>query len=144
MGACGATSRDTACCRIPLPVHRTTGITDDTCVSRPLLRDRVETPDGPPAWAGDRRPLPGRHLAEPGGKGMACRHAGPECPVAARTRRRGAKVTMDIRTLESPIDTMYVIHRALRAEAARVETLVDLLEEGGSRQPFRQARSEER
>jgi hypothetical protein len=46
---------------------------------------------------------------------------------------------MDIRTLESPIDTMYVIHRALRAEAARVETLVDLLEEGGSLQPFRQA-----
>jgi hypothetical protein len=34
---------------------------------------------------------------------------------------------------------MYVIHHALRAEAARVETLVDILEEGGSLQPFRQA-----
>jgi hypothetical protein len=45
----------------------------------------------------------------------------------------------DIPTLERPIDAMYVIHYALRAEAARVETLVDLLEEGGNLQPFRQA-----
>lgn len=45
----------------------------------------------------------------------------------------------DIPTLECPIDAMYVIHYALRAEAARVEALVDRLEEGGSLQPFRQA-----
>lgn len=45
----------------------------------------------------------------------------------------------DIPRLESPIDVMYVIHHALRAEAARVETLVGQLEEGGSLQPFRQA-----
>jgi hypothetical protein len=44
-----------------------------------------------------------------------------------------------IPTLECPIDAMSVIHHALRAEAARVETLVDLLDEGGSLQPFRQA-----
>jgi hypothetical protein len=30
----------------------------------------------------------------------------------------------DIPTLERPIDVMYVIHHALCAEAARVETLV--------------------
>ena len=45
----------------------------------------------------------------------------------------------DIPRLERPIDVMYVIHHALRAEAARVETLVGQLEEGGSVQPFRQA-----
>jgi hemerythrin-like domain-containing protein len=45
----------------------------------------------------------------------------------------------DIPRLERPIDVMYVIHHALRAEAARVETLVGQLEEGGSLQPFRQA-----
>jgi hypothetical protein len=43
----------------------------------------------------------------------------------------------DIPRLERPIDVMYVIHHALRAEAARVETLVGQLEEGGSLQPFR-------
>ena len=45
----------------------------------------------------------------------------------------------DIPKLECPIDVMYVIHHALRAEAARVETLVGRLEEGGSLQPVRQA-----
>jgi hemerythrin-like domain-containing protein len=45
----------------------------------------------------------------------------------------------NIPRLERPIDVMYVIHHALRAEAARVETLVGQLEEGGSLQPFRQA-----
>ena len=48
-------------------------------------------------------------------------------------------MTSDTPILESPIDAMYVIHKALRAEAARVETLVGRLEEGGSLQPFRQA-----
>jgi hypothetical protein len=48
-------------------------------------------------------------------------------------------MTTDIPRLESPIDAMYVIHHALRAEAARVETLVGQLEECGSLQPFRQA-----
>jgi hypothetical protein len=43
----------------------------------------------------------------------------------------------DIPRLERPIDVMYVIHYALRAEAARVETLVGQLEEGGSLQPVR-------
>ena len=35
----------------------------------------------------------------------------------------------DIPKLERPIDMMYVIHHALRAEAAHVETLVGRLEE---------------
>jgi hypothetical protein len=48
-------------------------------------------------------------------------------------------VTTDPRTLEHPIDAMYLLHRALRAEAARVEALAGGLEEGGSLQPFRQA-----
>jgi hypothetical protein len=48
-------------------------------------------------------------------------------------------MTTNIPRLESPIDAMYVSHHALRAEAARVETLVGQLEEGGSLQPFRQA-----
>ena len=48
-------------------------------------------------------------------------------------------MTTDLLKLESPIDAMYVIHKALRAEATRVETLVDQLEESSSLQPFRQA-----
>ena len=46
---------------------------------------------------------------------------------------------MDNIKLESPIDTMYLIHKALRAEARRVENVVSRIEEGESLQPFRQA-----
>jgi hemerythrin-like domain-containing protein len=52
---------------------------------------------------------------------------------------RRSEVTTDIPTLESPIDVMYLIHKALRAEAARVEMVVDQLEEGSSLHPFKQA-----
>jgi hemerythrin-like domain-containing protein len=48
-------------------------------------------------------------------------------------------MTMNTIRIDSPIDAMYLIHKALRAEAARVETVVRVLEEGGSLQPFRQA-----
>jgi hemerythrin-like domain-containing protein len=41
--------------------------------------------------------------------------------------------------VESPIDTMYLLHDALRAEAAHVEQLVSQLQEGGTLQPLRQA-----
>ncbi len=41
--------------------------------------------------------------------------------------------------VESPIDTMSLIHDALRAEAAHVERLVSQLQEGGTLQPFRHA-----
>jgi hypothetical protein len=59
--------------------------------------------------------------------------------MAGGTIRRSTNVTEEALKLESPIDAMYVIHHALRAEAARVETLVTRIEEGGSLQPFRQA-----
>ena len=45
----------------------------------------------------------------------------------------------EITTLESPIDVMYLVHKALRAEAVRVERVVEQLEEGGSLQPFKRA-----
>ena len=48
-------------------------------------------------------------------------------------------MTTKIPRLQGPIDAMSVIHYALRAEAARVETLVGQLEGDGSRQPFRRA-----
>jgi hypothetical protein len=45
----------------------------------------------------------------------------------------------DVTRLDSPIDAMYLIHKALRAEAARVERIASQLEEGGTLQPFRHA-----
>ena len=39
--------------------------------------------------------------------------------------------------LECPIDAMFLIHKALKSEAARVEEMVRLLEEGDSLQPVR-------
>ena len=44
----------------------------------------------------------------------------------------------DSTTLASPIDVMYPIHKALRAEAARAEESVRALDIGGSFQPFAQ------
>ncbi len=41
--------------------------------------------------------------------------------------------------LVCPIDSMYLIHKALKSEAARVEEMVRLLEEGDSLQPVRAA-----
>jgi len=38
--------------------------------------------------------------------------------------------------LTDPLDAMYLIHKALRAEAGRVEAAVEGLEEGGSFKPF--------
>ena len=46
---------------------------------------------------------------------------------------------MEITKLDSPIDVMYLIHKALRAEAARMEKMAAELEVGGSLQPFRLA-----
>lgn len=39
--------------------------------------------------------------------------------------------------LEVPIDVMYLIHKALSSEAAKVQNLIENLEIGGSLQPFR-------
>jgi hypothetical protein len=44
----------------------------------------------------------------------------------------------DITTLDSPIDVMYPLHKALRAEAAHAEAVVRALESGASFQPFAQ------
>ena len=41
--------------------------------------------------------------------------------------------------LVCPIDSMYLIHKALKSEAARVEEMVRLLEDGDSLQPVRAA-----
>jgi hypothetical protein len=41
--------------------------------------------------------------------------------------------------LESPIDAMYLIHKALRAEAASVEQMIERLTTGESLQPFQKA-----
>jgi hypothetical protein len=47
-------------------------------------------------------------------------------------------MTEDITALDSPIDVMYPIHKALRAEAAHAEAVVRALEIGDSFQPFAQ------
>jgi hemerythrin-like domain-containing protein len=52
---------------------------------------------------------------------------------------RQQHVAEDITTLDSPIDVMYPIHKALRAEAAHAEEVVRTLEIGGSFQSFAQA-----
>jgi hypothetical protein len=44
-----------------------------------------------------------------------------------------------IATLQHPIDVMFLIHKALRAEAARAEKLAEDLGEGASLQPFKLA-----
>jgi hypothetical protein len=49
----------------------------------------------------------------------------------------GSGMSTDVTRLDSPIDAMYLIHKALRAEAARVELAAGQLEEGGTLQPFR-------
>ena len=41
--------------------------------------------------------------------------------------------------LDNPIDAMYWLHQALRAEAAHVQQIVEHVEEGGTLEPFRQA-----
>lgn len=48
-------------------------------------------------------------------------------------------MTAELTPLESPIDVMHLIHKALRAEAVRVEKVIDQLEEGGTLQPFKRA-----
>jgi hypothetical protein len=45
----------------------------------------------------------------------------------------------DITRLDSPIDVMYPLHKALRAEAANAEATVRALTIGGSFRPFEQA-----
>lgn len=48
-------------------------------------------------------------------------------------------MTVEITKLDAPIDVMYLIHKALGAEAARVEKSIEQLEMGSSLQPFEQA-----
>jgi hemerythrin-like domain-containing protein len=48
-------------------------------------------------------------------------------------------MTAELTTLEAPIDVMYLIHKALRRESARVKEIVNQLEEGSTLQPFRLA-----
>ena len=45
----------------------------------------------------------------------------------------------EITNLESPIDAIHLIHKALRAEAATVEKMVNEIEVGGALQPFKLA-----
>ncbi|HXH12411.1 MAG TPA: hemerythrin domain-containing protein [Alphaproteobacteria bacterium] len=47
-------------------------------------------------------------------------------------------MTAEITKLDSPIDVMYLIHKALRAEAARVEHMCARLAVGNSLQPFQE------
>jgi hypothetical protein len=42
-------------------------------------------------------------------------------------------------SLDTPIDVMYLLHKALRAQAAQVEEAVRRLQDGDSLQPFRHA-----
>ena len=43
----------------------------------------------------------------------------------------------EITELKSPIDALYLIHKALRTEAHRAQSLVEQLDTGGSLQPFK-------
>lgn len=45
----------------------------------------------------------------------------------------------EITRLESPLDTIYLIHKALKAEAGHIEDMVGHLDTGGSLQPFKLA-----
>ena len=45
----------------------------------------------------------------------------------------------EIESLESPIDTIYLIHKALKVEAESIEDMVDHLDTGGSLQPYKLA-----
>ena len=45
----------------------------------------------------------------------------------------------ELNSLDNPIDVMYLIHKALRSEATKVERIVEELEEGGTLQNFRLA-----
>jgi Hemerythrin HHE cation binding domain len=49
------------------------------------------------------------------------------------------QTTVDSRQLTHPIDALHLIHKALRAEAMRVEDAVDALQMGGSFKPFQRA-----
>src|SRR5262245_29012112 len=49
------------------------------------------------------------------------------------------QTTMDSSQLIHPNDAMQLMHKALRAEAARVEEAVNALEIGGSFKPFQRA-----
>jgi hemerythrin-like domain-containing protein len=49
------------------------------------------------------------------------------------------QTTMDSSQLSHPIDAMHLMHKALRAEVARVEEAVNALEMGGSFKPFQRA-----
>lgn len=51
---------------------------------------------------------------------------------------RQQHIAADITTLDSPIDVMYPLHKALRAEAAHAEEAVRALEIGDSFEPFAQ------
>ena len=48
-------------------------------------------------------------------------------------------MTAEITKLESPIDVMYLIHKALRVEAARVEQMIERFAITDQLQPFREA-----
>ena len=45
----------------------------------------------------------------------------------------------EVTSLDNPIDVMYLIHKALRAEALRVQGVAETLEEGGTLQNFKLA-----
>ena len=59
--------------------------------------------------------------------------------AARALRRRDTTMPKELITLESPIDAMFLLHKAFRAEAGRVQKLVDQLQEGDSLQPFQAA-----
>ena len=67
--------------------------------------------------------------------------AGPGRPSmrwCAASSMRQTHMAEDITKLDNPIDVMYPIHKALRAEAGHAEAVVRALEIGGSFQPFAQ------
>ena len=71
--------------------------------------------------------------------GQASRPQGSFLCCGPALSLRPKPMTEDITTLDSPIDVMYPIHKALRAEAASAEEIVRALASGGSLQPFAQA-----
>ena len=48
-------------------------------------------------------------------------------------------MSSEITSLDQPLDVMFLIHKALRAEAVRTEKAVSDLEDGSSLQPFKLA-----
>jgi hypothetical protein len=103
-----------------------------------LLDEEAEEQGDMPAWVAlDLTATEQQWLAELcSGQTPAARRSSLHWRSDASLRQQ--HMAEDITALDSPIDVMYPLHKALRAEAAHAEEVVRALESGESFQPFAQ------